>query len=572
MLFDSVFGYRSDGDLVCHTRRGPVTFAGFKRHLADACEKLRPRLAPAQGARVALYSEDSYEFAVLMFAALASNAVVVIPANNKRGTAQQIGDVDLWLGQWNVCGTLSLEDLCRKSPDDDTTGMASRPPREFSGGIQLFTSGSSGEPQCVNKTLAQLLTELDAQQRHWGTLAAGATTLATVSHQHIYGLLFKVLWPLQSGRPFVAKTYVDVAALLRDAEQMAPALWIASPAQLSRRMDSWPWHLGRSLLGIFSSGGPLSAEDAQAIEQLSGVSPCEIYGSTETGGIAWRRQVDGPQWRPLAGVEVTADAEGLLRVQSPWLNGEFAGQDRIQTGADGSFRLLGRADRIVKIEEKRISLAQIETLLCRNNWVVEVRTLAVTRSRECVAAVVVLSAEGRSCLLREGRATLVRTLRAFLAPDLDGVAVPRLWRFVDAIPTNQQGKSPRELLMQLFDATPAAMLPRVVTRSTAEYAARVTLQVPAELPCLPGHFEGAPVVPGVVQIDWAMHYGRELLGLGGRFSSMEVIKFKQLMVPGETAVLELEFNPQKNKLKFCFRCDGDDQREFSSGQLCFDHG
>ncbi|WP_193163624.1 AMP-binding protein [Microbulbifer hainanensis] len=567
MQFDTIFGYCDGRDLVCHARDGDVTFDRFKHQLATATAALRAQLQSTGAARqLALYCEDSYEFSVLLFAALACNAQVVVPANNKRSTAHTIGDVSLWLGDWPLDNALGLKDLA-----NDGSATVAEAPRKFSGAIQLFTSGSSGEPQRVDKTLAQLLGEMEAQQRHWGSLMEGATVLATVSHQHIYGLLFKVLWPLAQGRAFVSKTYLDVAGLLRDAAQRSPALWIASPAQLSRRIDDWPWQLSSSLRAIFSSGGPLALQDAEAIEQLSGIAPHEIFGSTETGGIAWRNQVAEPRWQPLPGVKVDADTEGLMRVDSPWLDSIFIGQDRVQVEPDGRFHLLGRVDRIVKIEEKRISLTQIETLLESSDWIAEARTVTVQRTRQCVTAAIVLSDAGREKYMREGRAALVRALRLFLAPDLEGVALPRLWRFVDAIPTNQQGKSPRELLMQLFDATPAKMLPRVAKREIAENTARVELQIPADLPCLPGHFGSAPVVPGVVQIDWAMHYGRELLGLTGRFIAMEVIKFKQLLVPGESAVLELEFNPAKNKLEFCFRSDGDD-REYSSGKLCFDHG
>jgi len=571
MHFDSVFGYRDGGDIICHRQNGPVRFADFKRQLAAASARLGERL-PRSRAAVALYSGDSYEFSLLLFAALASDAQVVIPANNKRSTVQSLAGVDLWLGDWEVDGAQGLDALLGSN-----ALQAETPPQVFAGEIQLFTSGSSGEPQRVHKTLAHLLVEIAAQQRHWGELAENATMLATVSHQHIYGLLFKVLWPLWSGRPFVGKTYVDVAALLRDAEELAPAIWVASPAQLSRRVDSWPWHCGESLRAIFSSGGPLGAEDAQQIRELSGVAPTEIYGSTETGGIAWRRQAEDARWQPLAGVQVASDEAGLLRVNTPWLAEPFAGQDRVQLEPDGRFRLLGRADRIVKIEEKRISLSQVEALLCRSEWVAGARALTARRGRECVAAVAVLTEAGREVLAQRGKSSLVRALRGFLAPDLDGVALPRLWRFVDAIPTNEQGKSPRELLMQLFDGQAAgiqsaAMLPRVERRELNAQGARVAITIPADLACLPGHFDKAPVVPGVVQIDWAMHYGRELLGLSGRFASMEVIKFKQLLVPGERAVLELEFNPQKNKLKFRFCGDADPSREYSSGQLCFDHG
>ncbi|MBB3062861.1 AMP-binding protein [Microbulbifer rhizosphaerae] len=564
MHFKSVFGYATDDSPLCHSQDGVLSFGDFKRALAGACDVLRERL-PRDAGRpsVALYCDDSYEFCTLLFAALACDAQVVIPANNKRSTVQSLQqDVDLWLGEWDADGVVTLGEV----PAAD-----SELPQSFSGAIQLFTSGSSGEPQRVGKTLMQLLREIAAQQRHWGPLADGATVLATVSHQHIYGLLFKVLWPLANGCAFVGKTYVDVAALLRDAKKFAPAIWVASPAQLSRRIESWPWEGAASLRAIFSSGGPLAAEDAKQIEALSGLAPIEIYGSTETGGIAWRRQAEGSLWHPLDGVEVDCSGEGLLRVNSPWLDRPFAGQDRVQLEARG-FRLLGRADRIVKIEEKRISLSQIETLLCRSDWIAAARVLTLKRGRECVAAMVVLSEMGRRELAQRGKSALVRALRGYLAPDLEGVALPRLWRFMREIPTNQQGKSPRELLMQVFDATPSAMLPRVESREAELNRARMVITVPAELICLPGHFASAPVVPGVVQIDWAMHYGRELLGIGGRFASMEVIKFKQLMVPGERVELELEFNPEKNKLKFRFRCAGEESREYSSGQLCFDHG
>lgn len=565
MKFEAVFGYQSDTDIVSHTRCGPVSFGEFRARLATASATLRQHFAGPGQPCVALYCEDTYEFCVLLFAALACDARVVIPANNKRSTINSLAGEALLLGEWCTGAALAPEQLLRPC-------HGSEAPSEFRGAIQLFTSGSSGEPQAVDKPLSHLLTEVAAQQQHWPEITGEVTTLATVSHQHIYGLLFKLLWSLVAGRPFVSKTYVDVARLLEDAAEMGSAVWVSSPAQLSRRVASWPWHHGRFLRGIFSSGGPLAGEDARAIAQLSGHPPTEIFGSTETGGIAWRRQSEDCLWRPLPGVDLACSAGGLLQVKSPWLDRPVLCQDRVNIESDGRMQLLGRADRIVKIEEKRISLSQIEQMLRQSEWVADAVTLPVERTRRCVAAVVAVNEAGAALLSQSGKTSLVRLLRKHLAPDLEGVALPRLWRFVDAVPTNQQGKTPRELLMQMFDATPAAMLPRVKKTETRAGAAVVEFTVPDELPCLPGHFDGTPVVPGVVQIDWAMHYGRELLGLAGRFQSMEVIKFKQLMLPGESVLLELAFDPSKKRLTFCFRCATDGTREFSSGKLSLDHG
>ena len=62
------------------------------------------------------------------------------------------------------------------------------------------------------------------------------------------------------------------------------------------------------------------------------------------------------QWRIV-------DAQ--LEVTSPHLpNADWwRTQDRVEADAGGGFRLLGRADRIVKVEERRVSLTALERQL-----------------------------------------------------------------------------------------------------------------------------------------------------------------------------------------------------------------
>ncbi|MFP3656715.1 AMP-dependent synthetase, partial [Burkholderia sp. SIMBA_052] len=61
---------------------------------------------------------------------------------------------------------------------------------------------SSGRPKPIRKTLAQFNAEVHTLERQWGALVGDATMLASVPHHHIYGLLFRVLWPLAAGRAF----------------------------------------------------------------------------------------------------------------------------------------------------------------------------------------------------------------------------------------------------------------------------------------------------------------------------------------------------------------------------------
>lgn len=74
--------------------------------------------------------------------------------------------------------------------------------------------------------------------------------------------------------------------------------------------------------GIVSSGGALGRPAAQ-LAALYGVWPIEIYGSSETGGVAWRRQqgTEPHWWSPLPGVRLSVNEAGALQVRSRFLPG-----------------------------------------------------------------------------------------------------------------------------------------------------------------------------------------------------------------------------------------------------------
>lgn len=151
-----------------------------------------------------------------------------------------------------------------------------------------------------------------------------------------------------------------------DAGSPRGAVLISAPPPLEHLPTELDWRVAPNLLArIHSSGAPLSQAASEHARAVLGVAVSEIYGSSETGGIAWREQQRGKLWAPLPGIAVRADAQDCLWLRSPYLPDTEAWErqaDRIALEGDG-FRLLGRADRIIKVGGKRLSLTGMDRAL-----------------------------------------------------------------------------------------------------------------------------------------------------------------------------------------------------------------
>jgi 3-hydroxyacyl-[acyl-carrier-protein] dehydratase len=63
--------------------------------------------------------------------------------------------------------------------------------------------------------------------------------------------------------------------------------------------------------------------------------------------------------------------------------------------------------------------------------------------------------------------------------------------------------------------------------------------IPADHPCLPGHFPGQPIVPGVVVLDRVLAAIEAQHGALGALR-MPQVKFLQPLLPQQTARIELQ--------------------------------
>lgn len=96
---------------------------------------------------------------------------------------------------------------------------------------------------------------------------------------------------------------------------------------------------------------------------------------------------------------------------------------------------------------------------------------------------------------------------------------------------------------------------------------RLHLEVPTDLTYFEGHFPEVPLLPGVVQVAWAIELGQRLLGVSGNFRGLNAVKFMRVIQPACTVVLSLEYQREKRQLDFVYELDG---RPCSSGSALFD--
>ncbi len=319
----------------------------------------------------------------------------------------------------------------------------------FNSNITFFTSGSTGTPKAIVKHTDLLNAEIETLYNTFKEdFDVADTIISTVSHQHIYGLLFKVLLPLKKGISIVIKMfeYPEHISqhLARNVNQRV--LWISSPAHLKRLVNDnvvTPYH--EQLIRIFSSGGTLDFEVSQLIKQQLGQAPIEVYGSTETGGIAWRHgQLNTfMPWTVFEGIEIKRDTDsGCLQIISPFVtNSYYLTDDLIDYLDEKHFLLIGRADRTVKLEEKRINLSHMEYRLCQHDYISDAKVLLIKQGhRELLAAVVELSAKGEGFLLNKGKRQANDLFKMDLLTEFERICLPRKWRYVEALPFNSQGK------------------------------------------------------------------------------------------------------------------------------------
>jgi hypothetical protein len=545
----------------------PISFTTFTADVATNAARIRK----AGGHRVLLSTQDVYWGAAGLLAIIGAGCDVVFAPNDLPATLEGIGaGCDFTVTDASAClqASLQLHSAC-----DLTAPPLGRLSETAT--ITFHTSGSTGAAKQIIKTLRHLEREAAAIDALFGAqVPAQARIDGTVPHQHAYGMAFRLIWPLVTGRVINASTHLHWEECL--AALGPAAMLVTSPAHLTR-LDGLPsLPPARRPCFVLSAGAPLPQPAALACLDVLGCGPYEIFGSTETGAIAGRqRGAAEADFRALPGVQITRDGDGLLRAEADYIpHGAYTIADRIDVLPDGRFRFLGRSDDVVKIEGKRLSLAGTERALTAVDLVTEAAAVVLSGDiagrSDRLAAVVVLSPAGNRLRQELGELRFQRALMSRLRQLLEPAAQPRSWRFVAELPRGVLGKRRAADLAALFATMPpdaadtgaqtgmggSAMdgktEPDVLATRRIPDGIEIDLQVAPDLAYLDGHFQQIAIVPGVVQIDWACAFARSLLGLEIESAQSFQVKFRKIIQPGVPITLRLMAASGAKRLTFLY--------------------
>lgn len=475
--------------------------------------------------------EDRALFSAVLLASLRLNLSIYLPAENLLSDFSSKSDFQIITN--SLLRNLSVE------VDEQEFVL----PKSTSISFYLYTSGSSGKSTCIEKSLESLVAEVGNIEGTFSEfLPLSEYLVGTVNQRHIYGLIFTILWPLSTERIFA--NHVDLVPSSKEFSL------VSSPAFL--RIYSKSEDAMRHPKVIFSSGGPLSPDDAEMVKTFSSAEIIEVFGSTETGGIAWRTSGQ-TQWTIFKDVNVSVNGDGNMLVTSPFLlssNATWESPDRIELDDSGRFmKHLGRSDRIVKVSEKRISLDQVEASLNSISGVQTSRATLVKSHRDEIVGFVILNQSGIDALKSEGRSSFCKSLRHELTKSLPGVAVPRRFRFLHELPQNSEGKTTVDALEALLNSCEDPEVHQILTDESGKTS--VLFSVPRQTKYFKGHFDKIPILPGVIQLEWfrKMSVLAGLVSNDSEIVSIPKTKFQQPTFPGMMLKLELEV---KSELKLNF--------------------
>ncbi|WOE69622.1 AMP-binding protein [Hydrogenimonas thermophila] len=305
--------------------------------------------------------------------------------------------------------------------------------------LLFFTSGSTGFPVGAFKTKENLLSEVKALAK----LVEKSNiqkVVVTVPFVHIYGILAGLLLPHYIDATLVIKEDFLPYELLNESKEQN-TLVITTPIFI-KALNRLGEKSNLSKTIFISSTGPLNPDDADMFEKKYETTLLQLFGSTETGGIAYKFG-SAKEWQALDNVSLSSYEE-KLQVSSPYISPfilnqkilpvskPFTTEDIVEIDGN-SFNLIGRSNKIIKIAGKRISALQLESIIETIPGVKKALVSVVYKKEQFRSEQIVITLESSEKISKQ-------TIRKKLSENYGVLTIPFEVNYVDKITISAMGK------------------------------------------------------------------------------------------------------------------------------------
>ena len=548
-----------DQDRIVFYKTGDVVrFGSYMRDVA----KYANHFSKIPESQVVIYiPENLYLFYVCFMAALQAGKDIILPALLTEQNAKPLLDATRFLitDKFSSFDGFNIVNLdCEDNANWQFCDMNERI-------LYFFTSGSTGTPKRIKKQFKMLAAEVAFHgnaQKH--LIEQNPVVIASVAPYHMYGLLWRFLFPLANGIASDLDIIFTPEELQNKQSLYAKVLFATTPSFLdgiTRYQNQYSFK--NNCVGIYSSGSLLQTKTSMDAYQMFGVSPFEIFGSTETGGVAGRQQKDGPEWTIFPPVTVSLTENSELLIESDFsCSNPYLMSDIVQKTSDNTFLLKGRGDRMVKIAEERVSLPEMEEKLCEYKYIDKSYVNAVnSKDRNIVCAVITLNDDGKNYIIEKGRHQFIKELKQFLINYFPNVVLPRKIRIVNTIPVNTQGKYIKSDIAAMFESSVAEPIMQNITKTDTEFIADLTFLKDSSY--FNGHFPEHPILPGVIQMHFVLCFIKQYFNKEANDYHILKLKFSNLILPDTPVHFELKRDTE-NEFAFNY---SDGNKKYSCGKI-----
>lgn len=393
--------------------------------------------------------------------------------------------------------------------------------------IQIFfqTSGSTSKSKCIKKTLQNLINESNDLTKEF-SFSSDLEFITTTTLNHLFGITFYLMLPLNIGG--IINT--DIISYPENIKQKNAVL-VSTPSFL-KQLHKYNYKLQDPLNMVISAGSKLETDIFNYAYSLVTDKVIDIYGSTETGIIAYRTVFDTSNLKVFKGIEIVEINEENTIIKSAYSanKAETLGDKVAQNG--DFITLIGRQDNILKVQEKRVSATELESAINENPMVEESNCILLM---DKVACLVALNSNGMEYVKNNSIPNLTKCLKNNLSESFE--IIPQKWKYINALPKSQNGKINKEIIKNIFSLN--VSLPLIIDELKKENEVIYTLYFYEHCSFFKGHFEGFPILPGVAQLYFATLFADWAFGVkcfGGQYKK---IKFTNVIRPNIPVQLRL---------------------------------